>query len=75
MLTRTSTIVTLAYPLFVLLSRPQQTLGDNTMGIGNIFVATTLAPLVVVLASMSLQLFAIGLEQLKKCELGDAPQS
>lgn len=35
------------------------------MGVGNIFVATTLAPLVVVLASVSLQLLTIGLEQLK----------
>lgn len=38
------------------------------MGIGNIFVATTLAPLVVVLASVSLQLLTMGLEQLKKCK-------
>lgn len=36
------------------------------MGIGNVFVATTLAPLVVVLASVSLQLLTMGLEQLKK---------
>ena len=38
------------------------------MGVGNIFVATTLAPLVIVLASVSLQLLTIGLEQLKNCE-------
>lgn len=38
------------------------------MGVGNIFVATTLAPLVIVLASVSLQLLTIGLEQLKSCE-------
>lgn len=38
------------------------------MGVGNIFVATTLAPLVVVLASVSLQLLTIGLEQLHKRE-------
>lgn len=41
------------------------------MGVGNIFVATTLAPLVVVLAAVSLQLLKIGLEQISKreCEL------
>lgn len=39
------------------------------MGVGNIFVATTLAPLVVVLASVSLQLLTIGLELVRKCEL------
>ena len=38
------------------------------MGVGSIFVATTLAPLVIVLASVSLQIFTIGLEQLKTCE-------
>lgn len=36
------------------------------MGIGDIFIATTLAPLVVVLASVSLQLLTIGLDQVKK---------
>eukprot|EP00752_Nemacystus_decipiens_P004140 g3789.t1 len=35
------------------------------MGVGSIFVATTLAPLIIVLASVSLQIFTIGLEQLK----------
>lgn len=39
------------------------------MGIGNIFVATTLAPLVVVLASMSLNLLLLGMETIKKCKL------
>lgn len=38
------------------------------MGVGSIFVATTLAPLVIVLASVSLQILTIGLEQLKNCE-------
>lgn len=38
------------------------------MGVGSIFVATTLAPLVIVLASVSLQILTIGLEQLKSCE-------
>lgn len=36
------------------------------MGVGDIFIATTLAPLVVVLASVSLQLLTLGLEQIKK---------
>ncbi|CAN0043842.1 unnamed protein product, partial [Ectocarpus sp. 4 AP-2014] len=40
--------------------------GLAKMGVGNIFVATTLAPLVIVLASVSLQLLTIGLEQLGK---------
>lgn len=40
----------------------------SIMGLGDIFVATTLAPLVVVLASVSLQLLTLGLEQVKKCE-------
>lgn len=39
-----------------------------TMGVGSIFVATTLAPVVVVLASVSLNLLTIGLDQLSKCE-------
>lgn len=38
------------------------------MGVGNIFVATTLAPLVIVLASVSLQLLTIALQQVSKCE-------
>lgn len=45
----------------------------RVMGIGNIFVATTLAPLVVVLASVSLQLLTMGLEQLKKCKAEPLP--
>eukprot|EP00904_Undaria_pinnatifida_P010412 jgi/Undpi1/6500/HiC_scaffold_20.g08979.m1 len=36
------------------------------MGVGSIFVATTLAPVVVVLASVSLNLLTIGLDQLSK---------
>ncbi len=44
------------------------------MGVGNIFVATTLAPLVIVLASISLQLLTIGLEKLKECECSLDPK-
>lgn len=38
------------------------------MGVGGIFVATTLAPIVVLLASVSLNLLTIGLDQLSKCK-------
>lgn len=38
------------------------------MGVGNIFVATTVAPVVVLCASVSLNLLTIGLEKLAKCE-------
>lgn len=45
------------------------------MGVGNIFVATTLAPVVVLFASVSLNLFTIGLEKLAICERSPCPVS
>lgn len=55
--------------------RRSQALHVNSMGFGNIFVATTLAPCVLVLASVSLQLFKIGLEFVGKSEFHSADSS
>ena len=43
------------------------------MGVGNIFVATTLAPVVVLFASVSLNLLTIGLEKLAICGRSPCP--